>query len=125
VKIQRKITATTIVEVEGDSPAEVFEALAALEEIFAGHETCGLCQKSGVRYVVRRDKQGNKYFMAVCISCGAEFRFGVRRDPPGTLFPQLKAEDGTLKPDGGWVLWKPAPEQRGRAVSTFDPGRAY
>jgi hypothetical protein len=106
MKIQRKLSSATIIEAEGTTVAELFEALASLEEIFAGHEQCGLCQKVGVRYQVRRDKQGNKYYQAVCLACAAEFRFGVRRDPPGQLFPQLKTENGDFKPNGGWAKWE-------------------
>jgi hypothetical protein len=104
MKVQRKVSATTIVEVDGDSVADVFEALACLENIFAGHETCGLCQKTGVRYECQQDKEGNKYYKAVCVACGAEFRFGVRRQD-GQLFPQLKDKDGNFKPNGGWAKW--------------------
>jgi hypothetical protein len=111
MKVQRKISATTIVEAEAETVAELFEALAALEEIFAGREVCGLCSKAGVRYQVRRDKQGNKYYQAVCLACAAEFRFGVRRDPPGQLFPQLKTEAGEYKPNGGWAKWEPGQRQ--------------
>ena len=107
MKVQRKISPTTIVETEGATVAEVFEALARLEEIF-GHETCGLCSKTGVSYTVRQDKEGNKYYQAVCCACGAEFRFGVRKTPPGCLFPQLKDKDGNVKPNGGWAKWTPS-----------------
>ena len=115
MKVQRKISPTTIAEAEGQTVAEVFEALASLEEVFSGHETCGLCKKSGVRFQVRRDQKGNKYYQAVCLACGAEFRFGVRRDPPGMLFPQLRDEQGNVKPNGGWAKYQPPAEQNGTA----------
>lgn len=110
MKIQRKISPTTIVEAEGQTVAEVFEALARLEGIFAGYETCGLCQHTGVRYAVQEDKEGHKYHKAVCLSCGAEFRFGMRKTPPGVLFPQIKDQNGNYKPDGGWAKWSDARE---------------
>jgi hypothetical protein len=106
MKVQRKVSQTTILEVEGQTVAEVFENLARLEEIFSGHETCGLCKGTGVQYQVRQDKDGNKYYQAVCRACGAEFRFGVKKSPPGALFPQLKDKDGNRKPDGGWAKWQ-------------------
>lgn len=111
MKVNRKVSPTTIVEAEGATVAEVFEALAALEEIFSGHETCGACGNVGVHYSVRRDKQDNKYYQAVCNKCGAEFRFGVRRAPPGSLFPQMKDRDGREKPNNGWVKWQPGDYQ--------------
>lgn len=103
--IERKISATTIVKAEGQTVAEVFEALARLESVF-GREVCGLCQKTGVRYDVQEDKEGHKYHKAICLSCGGEFRFGVRKTPPGVLFPQLKDKDGVWKPNGGWAKWE-------------------
>lgn len=87
--------------------AEVFEALARLEEVFHGHEECGLCKNRNVGYQVRQDKDGNKYYQAVCLTCRAEFRFGVRREPPGCLFPQRKDADGNWKPNGGWLRYEP------------------
>ncbi len=43
MKVQRKVSPTTILEAEGQTVAEVFEALASLEEIFHGYEVCGDC----------------------------------------------------------------------------------
>lgn len=109
MKVQRKISPTTIVEADGPTVADVFESLARLEEIFHGHEVCGLCHGPDVRYQVRQDKDGNKYHHAVCMEprCGAEFRFGQRREPKGVLFPQLKDADGNWKPNGGWAKFAP------------------
>ena len=103
MKVSHKVSATVILEAEGDTVAEVFEALARLEAVFAGHDTCGLCSKTGVRYEVQNDKDGNAYYKAICLACAAEFRFGVKRAPAGALFPQLKDQAGNWKPDGGWA----------------------
>ena len=102
MKVQRKITSTTIVEVEGDTLTEVFEQLAALEEIFGGPNACGRCKKTDLRHQVRTvDK--NKFYELVCLSCRSTFRFGVRREPVGAMFPQLKdPKTDRPKPDGGW-----------------------
>jgi hypothetical protein len=107
VKVTRKISGTTIVEAEGQTIMEVFEQLSRLEAVFAGHETCGLCGKSGVRFETQEDKEGHKYHKAVCLACGAEFRFGTRKTPPGVLFPQLKDSEGRDKKNGGWAKWEP------------------
>lgn len=118
MKIQRKISPTTIIEAEGDTLVDVFERLASLEEIFHGYETCGLCKKSNVAYQARQDKEGNKYYQAHCLDCRAEFRFGVKKVPKGALFPQKKDAQGNWKPDGGWAKWEgkkqtePAPDNR-------------
>jgi hypothetical protein len=107
MKVQRKVSPTTILEAEGQTVAEVFEQLARLEEVFHGHEICGLCKKPGAAYRVRQDKDGNKYHEAVCLACGAEFRFGVRKTPAGVLFPQRKDAEGNVKPNDGWSKWTP------------------
>lgn len=108
MKVSRKISPTTLVEAEGATVADVFEALASLEDVFHGHEVCGLCQGKEVCYQVRQDKEGNKYYQVHCLSCGGEFRFGVRRSPPGQLFPQYKDKEGKTKPEGGWTKWTPS-----------------
>lgn len=90
MKITRKVSPSTIVEAEGDTVADVFDALARLESVFSGHETCGLCGETGVRYETQEDREGNKYRKAVCVHCGAEFRFGLKRGDGGIVFPQLK-----------------------------------
>jgi len=108
MKVQRRVSPTTVIEADGDTVAEVFEALARLENVFCGHETCGMCGQVGVRYEVQTDKESNKYYRAVCLSCAAEFKFGVRKAPAGVLFPALKTKDGALKPNGGWEKWTAA-----------------
>lgn len=106
MKVTRKVSATTVIEAEGATVQEVFEALSRLEAVFHGHETCGLCGKNNVAYTTQEDKEANKYHKATCLDCGAEFRFGIRRSPAGVLFPQLKDKDGAVKPNGGWARWQ-------------------
>jgi hypothetical protein len=106
MKVQRKLAPGTIVEAEGDTVAELFEKLAALEEVFS-RQQCGLFRKTSITFTVRRDKDNHVYHMAVCNSCGGEFRFGVRKNPVGMLFPQLKDADGNKKPNAGWSKWQP------------------
>lgn len=122
MRVQRKVSATTIVEAEGATVTEVFEAIARLEAVFCGHETCGACKSTGIRYSVQEDKQDNKYYKTVCLACGCEFRFGVKRSPPGVLFPQLKDAQGNWKPNGGWVKWK---SQEQSSSSQSNQGDAY
>lgn len=106
MKVQRKVSATTILEADGATVAEVFETLARLESVFHGYETCGLCGGRETTYVVQQDREGNHYYKSVCLSCGGEFRFGVRKAPPGVLFPQLKDADGRVKANGGWSKYE-------------------
>jgi hypothetical protein len=120
MKVQRKVGPTTILEAEGATVAEVFEALARLEEVFHGYEVCGACQGKDVSYQVREDKQGNKYYQAHCHGCGCEFRFGVKRQPPGCLFPQLKDNNGNWKENGGWVKWNRNEDNKPQAAPKSD-----
>jgi hypothetical protein len=102
LKIQRKINSTTIVEATGNTVAEVFEALSRLESVFNAFDKCGMCGKASFQYQCQEDKQGHKYHKCICLSCGAEFRFGVKKSPPGVLFPQLKDQQGNWKQNEGW-----------------------
>lgn len=111
MRVQRKISPTTIIEASGETVAEVFERLAKLEEIFHGYEVCGLCRGRDVMYHVRQDKDGNKYYQAHCLGCAAEFRFGVKRQPAGALFPQRKDNDGNWKPNNGWTKFVPQKDE--------------
>lgn len=106
LKVQRKLNANTIIEADGQTTAEVFEKLASLEEVFRVTQ-CGKCGCDRVTFTVRRDKEDHVYYQAQCLdaNCGAEFRFGVRKKPAGTLFPQLKDRDGNWKNFGGWLIW--------------------
>ena len=106
MKVQRKVSATTILEAEGSTVAEVFEALARLENVFNGHEVCGLCKSNRTAYQIVQDTQGHKYHSVLCMACGGEFKFGMRKAPPGCLFPQYKDADGNWKPNNGWTKWE-------------------
>lgn len=107
MRVERKVSNTTTIEATGATVAEVFEQLAQLESVFCGHERCGLCSERRVSYQCQQDASGNKYYKAVCLDCGGKFRFGVRKQPQGMLFPQLKDKLGAIKPNAGWTKWTP------------------
>jgi hypothetical protein len=109
MKVQRKLGINTIVEAEAPTPAELFDALAMLEEIFRPRP-CGLCKGAAVTFTMRQDREGNKYRQAQCTGCGAEFRFGLRKGPGGLLFPQANSKHGH-KDNGGWSKFEPHPKQ--------------
>jgi hypothetical protein len=75
----------------------VFDTLAALEEIFRPRP-CVLAKCSSITYTLRADEEGNKCRQGACLSCGAEFRFGLKRGPGGQLFPQLKINRASVSP---------------------------
>jgi hypothetical protein len=105
VKIQRKISANTVVDADAPTMIELFEQLSQLEEIFRPGP-CGLCRGTQISFRTR-DVSGVKFHEAICIGCGAALGFGTRKQPAGVLFPQRKDGDGNLKPNGGWSRWTP------------------
>jgi hypothetical protein len=105
MKVQRKISANTLVEAEGQTVLEVFEKLSQLEEIFRPGP-CGLCKGTQVAFRTR-ENGGVKFHEAVCLGCGAAFAFGTKKAPAGVLFPQRKDAEGHVKPNGGWSRWTP------------------
>jgi hypothetical protein len=107
VKIIRKISATTIIEAEGQTMVELFEKLSQLEEIFRSGP-CGLCKGTQVGFRTR-EVSGVKFHEAVCLGCGAVFAYGTKKQPAGMLFPQRKDADGNVKANGGWTKWTPTP----------------
>jgi hypothetical protein len=89
------------VTVEAENQKELFETLAAYQEVFA-IAACAGCGKSDLRYVVRRqaDTKGKEhtYFELRCQSCHAKLSFGQHTEG-GTLFPK------------SWVRWDHATKQ--------------
>lgn len=106
MKIQRKISANTVIEAEGQTMVELFEQLSQLEEIFRPGP-CGLCEGTHTGFRTR-EVGGVKFHEAVCLGCKAAFAFGQRKGAGGQLFPQRKDGDGKWKPNGGWAKWVPA-----------------
>lgn len=104
MKMQKKVNASTIIEVEGITPKDVFEGIARLED-FAHESVCGACQGTNLQYVVREAK-GFKFYEIRCTNreCGAKLSLGQSKENDG-LFPKRKAEDGTWKENGGWEKW--------------------
>lgn len=91
-------------EIEGETQRDVFKQIASFEEVF-GTNTCGKCQSTDTRHVVR-DVDGNEFYEVRCQSCGAKLAFGSTKKGGG-LFPKRKDNDGNWLPDGGWVKWNP------------------
>lgn len=91
-----KVTVTVgNVAVEAEGQKELFETLAAYQEVFAV-ATCGGCGKDNLRFTVRTqaDQRGkeHRYFEIRCQDCYAKLPFG-QHDNGQTLFPKK------------WVRW--------------------
>lgn len=117
MKIQKKISPTTIVEVEGDTVAELFEHLGEAEQVFGFADKCGLCGCAQLRHQARMAQDKYKYFELVCTNreCRAKFTFGQSSTTKGMLFPQLKDKSGQYKANGGWERWEGSQDQRRNA----------
>lgn len=102
MKVQFKANSKLIVEFEADTQRSLFEELASVQEVF-GEAVCGKCKSDNVKYVVRQDKEENKYYEMMCQECRAKMMFGCHKRG-GTLFSKKKLDDKWL-PDGGWVKY--------------------
>jgi hypothetical protein len=101
MQVEVKINSRTIVTADGATVAEIFEQVAALQEIF-GVERCGKCGGDKLRFVCR-EAQGFKFYEVHCLNqeCKARFAFGQSKQHPGQLFPRPKGEWHFYRPDGG------------------------
>lgn len=95
------------VKVEGKTQSEVFEQLAQFQEVFENTK-CVIGKKSSneVKFVVREDKEENKYYEIHCVDSDPDLRgkklaFGQHKKG-GSLFPRRKDGD-TWLPNNGWV----------------------
>jgi hypothetical protein len=89
-------------ELEGSGQKEIFKELALIQEIFS-EESCGLCDKDNLRFVVR-NVDGNDYYELRCNGCGGVLSFGQHKKG-GTLFPKRKDDDGNYLQNKGWHKW--------------------
>lgn len=122
MKVEFRANDKVTLVAEGETPFEVFDTLAGMQEVF-GEERCGKCaaaNKPGtrLRFKVRRVKDGPKkeytYPELHCEDCRAKLIFSQMEG--GGLFPvrfernegeYVKDANGKLIPKGanGWVKW--------------------
>jgi len=98
------------VELEGKSQADIFEQLATFQEVFEQTECVREGKKSdNVRFLVREDKDENKYYELVCQDPdpalrNARLSFGQHKKG-GSLFPKRKDKDGNWLKHNGWNIY--------------------
>ena len=98
------------VELEGKTQTEIFEQLAEFQEVFESTEcVVGEKRSDDVRFVVRTDKDENKYYELRCIDKDKDLQyrklaFGQNKKG-GTLFPKRKDAEGNYLKNSGWVLF--------------------
>jgi hypothetical protein len=99
------------VELEGDTQVDIWKKLAEFQEIFEDTTVTkfGLTSDD-VRFVVRKDEDGNEYFELHYSGSdkklmGVKKAFGQQKKNKGALFPKRKDGDGKYLPDGGWCKY--------------------
>lgn len=123
MKVQVKVAPKVIVEAEADTHVDLFEQISSLQEVFGQHK-CGKCGCEKLRFVVRTDKDDNKYYELACqnFECKAKLAFGAHKKGGG-LFPKRKesenqslaggtVEAGAYLPSNGWLRYN---KQKGHA----------
>jgi hypothetical protein len=103
MKLNYRVNDKLEFELEGAGQKEIFKELSTIQEIF-GEESCGLCNKNNIRYIVR-NVEGNDFYELRCSDCGAVLAFGQHKKG-GTLFPKRKDEANDYLPNRGWHKWQ-------------------
>ena len=119
MRVQRRISELVTVEVEGSQHDEIFDGLASLEEAF-GEKACGKCKGEALCFVVRENKDGDKFYEMHCKAkdCRAKLRMSMRKKG-GNLYPKRKAgknyasglEQDAWLPNNGWMIWDKTAEK--------------
>ena len=117
MQVQLKVAPNVIVTAAGDKATDVFEDLAHMQEVF-GHEKCGKCQGTKLRFVVRTNDAEDKFYELRCMDpkCRAVLAFGCNKKGGG-LFPKIKGEPDaagkpTYLPNNGWQIYNPQTKQK-------------
>lgn len=94
------------VELEGDTQQAIWEQLGTFQEIFE-EAACGKCGSENLRFVVREDKEQNKYYELHCLErdCRARLAFGSLKGKGAGLYPKRKDAEGKWKGSNGWVKY--------------------
>lgn len=108
MKAVYKVSDKVSFEIEGSNQKDIFEQLAKIDEVF-GHSDCPITESgkssSNIKFVVREDKDGNKYYELRCKEKPyARMAFGQHRSTK-TLFPK-RQEEGEYA-GKYWFVWKP------------------
>lgn len=92
-------------EIEVKDEKDAIAKIGELQNVFT-HTTCGVCGSTETRYV-HTQNDGYNFYEIRCTAkgCYARLKFGQKKEG-GTLFPKLKDEDGSYKPNGGWERWE-------------------
>ena len=118
LKVHWKVGPKVVVEAEGATVADTFEALAHMVEVFGAQSKCGVCDSDNIRPIVR-EVDGNRFYELKCFNtnCRAKFAFGQHKNVKGSLFPQWskgKGDKKAYKPNNGWEKYVPEEKKEGK-----------
>lgn len=89
MKVKMKVSSRAIVEVESDKVTDIFEGVAKLSEVFE-EDQCGCCQSDDIRFIMRTNKDEDKFYEVACRKCHARLPFGCRKGRDGALYPKRR-----------------------------------
>jgi hypothetical protein len=100
-----------VFEISGGSMKDIFEGIAAVQEVFEADTSCGCCGSQDISFRVRESSKGNKTFKYYELRCNqphcrARFSFGQNQDMKN-LFPKRTDENGDWLPNRGWYKYQP------------------
>jgi hypothetical protein len=94
-------------EVTGETASALFREIASIQEVFDAEKTCGCCNGTDLRFIVRTVDE-NDYYEISCGNqdCRARFAFGQNKKGGG-LFPKRKDKENKWLPNRGWGKYVP------------------
>lgn len=119
-----------VVEFEADTQVDLFEQIAGFQEVFE-QNVCSakfkgeLIQSDLVRFSVREDKEGNKYYEKVCEDwdkglVGFKHSYGCKKKGGG-LFPKDMPEENRIPGLNGWYLYKKPDTEKNTKQDKSEP----
>jgi uncharacterized paraquat-inducible protein A len=105
MKVIAKVSPLLTVELEAKDQRDLFEQLYSTQEVF-GIDKCGKCGCTDIKYIVRTNKDEDKFYELRCPKCKAKLEFGCHKKG-NSLFPKKKSDDGKYLPNNGWTVYVP------------------
>jgi hypothetical protein len=104
MKLRFDLTDKMMCEIDGDTQRDLFEQIASMSEVF-GSTCCSKCKSGNIRYIVRTNKEDDKFYEILCLDCFAKLSFGCNKKG-GSLFPhRYDAENKKPLANGGWLKY--------------------
>ena len=112
MKLTFKINDRITIEAEGDKQTDVFEQIASAQEVFDNLK-CKANGSTDVQFVVRTDKDENKYYEMRDRKEGYRLSFHQYKKGGGLYLPK-KDKDGNWLPSDGWYKYVPPAKEEGK-----------